>query len=569
MPRLALLFIIYHLSFSPAGAQSFRDFAFEQDSSAWLTSDNAAALTRFSMPSISRADVYGQLQRGGFVDYCQSPKSTEAGASVESYYRLSPKTVVYGRMSYDNFAGRDMAGSAFIRSERLPFDIVEDSLTNLGRKHLDSYQLVGAVGVALWRGLSVGVRAEYTSANYAKYKDLRHKNLLMDLKVMPAVHVSCGKAASIGLNYLYRRQTESVDFDTYGKTDKTYMSLISYGVFTGRVEQYGGEGYANANRSMPWLDERHGVGLQFETRFASPFASNPSSFIHHPSSFIHHPSSISWFHHFAFSHRKGYYGRRSPYTIRLTEHEGDTYTYHTRLQFPAVGGDWGGVLSHLDFTLDAEPLTNWASTYREQTNESGSHFYQYYTPVKTADKLFVDGTVSYTAYILPTAASSSSLWRTQRHALWTFRLAYDWHHRKQTAYVYPYYRRQRLNVTAWSALLSRNLCFRRSVLTLSAEARFSKGSGQPYVDGTFIEPSDKQTPPPMMETWLYREYEYLTAAQRQLSLSVRYAFVLPRTAFPVAVGLSCAHLKAVHPQYRDYLSGTDHTRLRLTVGTTF
>ena len=259
MPRLALLFIIYHLSFSPAGAQSFRDFAFEQDSSAWLTSDNAAALTRFSMPSISRADVYGQLQRGGFVDYSQSPKSTEAGASVESYYRLSPKTVVYGRMSYDNFAGRDMAGSAFIRSERLPFDIVEDSLTNLGRKHLDSYQLVGAVGVALWRGLSVGVRAEYTSANYAKYKDLRHKNLLMDLKVMPAVHVSCGKAASIGLNYLYRRQTESVDFDTYGKTDKTYMSLISYGVFTGRVEQYGGEGYANANRSMPWLDERHGV----------------------------------------------------------------------------------------------------------------------------------------------------------------------------------------------------------------------------------------------------------------------------------------------------------------------
>lgn len=518
----------------------FRDFGFERDSSAWLTSENAAGLTRFSSANISQATIYGELQRGGWVDYSQSPKATEAGASVESYFRLSPKVVVYGRMAYDNFSGRDMAGSVFIHPERMPFDVVEDSLTNLGRKHLDSYELTGAVGVALWKWMSVGVRADYTSANYAKYKDLRHKNLLMDLKVAPGLRIDLGKSLSLGANYLYRRQTESVDFDTYGKTDRTYFSLVSYAAFIGRLEHYGVDGYTNANNTMPWLDERHGVGVQLETRFLP---------------------TLSWFNHFSFSHRKGYYGRRSPYTIRMADHDGDTYTWTSRLDLPHLKERrWR---HHLDFSLDAEKLCNWTTTYREQTNESGSKYYAYYTPVKTADKVFVDGSVAYTAHILSSAQSVSAA------PLWTLHAGYTWLHRKQTAYVYPYYRRQRLDNASWSASLTRNIVFGRSMLTLTAGVRIGEGSGDAYEDGTFIEPSDKQSQPPQMETWLYREYEYLVAAQRELSFSARYSFVVPRTSFPVYVGFDCLHRKAAHPQYREYLVGTDHTRLRLSVGSTF
>ena len=72
--------------------------------------------------------------------------------------------MAYGAVSYDNWTGRDMAGSAFLQ-QRLPFDIIEETDTNIGRKHRDTYQLTGAVGVDLWKGLSVGARLDYTAAN--------------------------------------------------------------------------------------------------------------------------------------------------------------------------------------------------------------------------------------------------------------------------------------------------------------------------------------------------------------------------------------------------------------------
>lgn len=110
--------------------------------------------------------------------------------------------------------------------------------------------------------LSLGARVDYTAANYAKYKDLRHKNKLMDLSATAGLTVPVASWLTVGADYRYHRSNESVTFGVYGKNDKVYKSLISYAAFMGRVEQFGNSGYTDKSREMPLFDEGHGAGVQ-------------------------------------------------------------------------------------------------------------------------------------------------------------------------------------------------------------------------------------------------------------------------------------------------------------------
>ena len=141
-----------------------RDFSFVANSDAWLRNDNAAALVRFKTKNISLAEVYMQYGKGGFVNYDASPRTMQAGANVSSFYRLTDKIVLSGSMRYDNFSGRNMTGSAFIQTQRLPFDIVEDSLNNAGTKHRDTYNLMGALSWEIYKGLAIGTKMNFTAA---------------------------------------------------------------------------------------------------------------------------------------------------------------------------------------------------------------------------------------------------------------------------------------------------------------------------------------------------------------------------------------------------------------------
>ena len=124
-----------------------RDYLFVKRTDAWLTSQNAAGLARLATASIAEAELSLTKGRGGLTNYDQSPDMLQADVSVEAFSRLSRRAVAYGGITYGNFSGDDMAGSAFIYPDRRPFGIVEDSLTNTGTKHRDTYHLTGAVGI--------------------------------------------------------------------------------------------------------------------------------------------------------------------------------------------------------------------------------------------------------------------------------------------------------------------------------------------------------------------------------------------------------------------------------------
>lgn len=507
-----------------------RSYLFVKQQDPWLTNQNAAALTRFKAKSISEAELSLSHAKGGFTDYYESPKVLQFDVAVESFYRLSSRTVVFGSVHYDNFSGHDMAGSAFINPTRLPFNIVEDSLTNTGKKHRDTYQLSGAIGVDLWKGLSLGARLEYTSANIAKYKDLRHKNSYMNLNVSAGFYVPIGPF-NFGANYQYRRTTETIRFSTYGTNDKVYKSLIDYANFTGHIEQFGESGFTDNSREMPLLDNYHGIGIQLGWNICR---------------------TLYFFHSFNTSWRDGYYGRKSPYTITYTNHESHIYDYQANLMLKTR------YQQHtLSLNLNAENLENLRSSYQELTNDAGAYYYEYYSPLKTASKLWVNTALKYTA----------DLGIREELPTWTLSAALRLFHRKQTAYGYPYLRRQKLDNTEISVSAERNILTKKGVVTLHLDGSYLYGSGEPYEDATFIAPSDKQTPPPEMTVYLWREYQWLTSAQYVIGGYAKYGFIFPQTRLKTYVKAAISHRKA--NETNSYSAGKDHTTLQIAIGCTF
>lgn len=529
-----------------------RDYTFVKQGDSWLVGSNAAALTRYAYENIAKAELSLTKAKGGFTDFRDSPDVLQADAAVESFFRLSPNTVVFGAMSYNNFSGKEMAGSSFISDfsplnsglrnqtsdirfltsdfRHLPFDIVEDSLNNVGTKHLDTYHLIGAFGYRAVKGFAVGARLDYTAANYAKYKDLRHKNKLMDMTFSASVFAPLGSIAQIGASYIYRRTTESVQFSTYGKSDRTYKSFVNYGPFIGQVEQYGNIGYTDKSRAMPLVDDYNGLSAQLGLQL----------------------SPVSLYNAFTYAHRRGYYGRRSPYTITYTQHSSHVYGYTARLSFQSAM-----TRIRADLSLQAENLENDARNYRELKNDAGATYYQYYTPVKVANRLWVDGTAVLTADL-----SVKTLLPT-----WTLQAGLQWGHHKQTAYLFPYYRQQ--HYTSYEPFLSltRNIATQHGVWTVQAGASFRHGDGTPADDGTFIDPSDKQTPPPTMDAYFWRDYQWMNAAQYEVDASGQYAFIMPSTSMKTYVRISVSHRKC--NECNEYTAGPDRTTGSLTLGCEF
>ena len=524
-----------------------RDYQFVKQQDVWLTHPNAAALTRLQSPSIVEAEAQLAKGNGGHIDFYDSRNTLQATVNIESYYRLSRRVVGFGAISYDNWTGRDMTGSAFLPMarkassvflQRRPFDLVEDSLTNSGRKHRDTYRLSGAIGVDIWRGISLGARIDYTAANYAKYKDLRHKNKLMDLQITVGAYAPVTEWLSLGANYAYHRQTESITFGTYGKSEKVYKTLIDYGAFMGRVEQFGYEGFTDKSHEMPLFEDGHGGSFQLELR---PFSGLGGRW-----------QQLALMGAVSLAHSTGYYGRRSPYTITYTGHKRDIVEVMARLSYAVRAARYA-----LDFSFGTERLDNHAETYREQKNDNGATFYEYYDPVETGSKKWHD-----------MAFKATAQWGVRGELpAWELTAGYQWAKRRQTAYLYPFFRYQRLTANRLTASATHNHLMAHGVLSVNLHGSWQKGNGDPCQDGAFVVPSDRQEMPATMEAFLQREYHYLTAAQFGVGGSVKYAFRFPGTKLRTHVRLGADYRK-VNGDY-DYATGNHHWLLTAAVGCTF
>ena len=534
---LVLLFLVCCDSIAAQDSLLLRDYSYIQQSSPWLTQRNAAALTLCNNENIAEAELSLSHGSGKLTGISGSPSLTNLQANIESYYRINPRTVVFGAISYDNQSGSDMTGSVFMQ-DRLPFDIVEDSLTNKGRKHRDTYHLTGGCGYDIYKGFSIGMKVDYTSANYAKYKDLRHKNKLMDLKLTMGVFAPFTIQSSkfnVGADYTYLRRTESVKFDTYGQNEKVYKSLIDFGGMMGIVEQYGNDGFTDKTNEMPLFEDGHSVGLQFSIQ--------------------HAPFSI--FNALTYSHSTGYYGRKSPYTITYTNHDRDLLTEHVRLSYlPSSGMS----RFYLDLRYQSEKLQNSMNTYRGLTNTNGATHYEYYDATETSDKSWRNLDIDYTMHL------------GIRHELptWTVTAGYHWQQRDLSAYLYPYYRQQQLRTNELTATVTRNIMLSKGIWAVTVNGGYQKGTGEPYKDGTFVTPAGNQYQPATMEALLWHDYQYLTAPQYNIGLQMKYTFIFPGTNLRTHVRAAIDYRRAsITDETPSGLHNPHRTLVTIAAGHTF
>ena len=463
------------------------DFEYIRHSDPWLTGYNAAGLYLLPLDDISVAEVSFDKSNGKFVNYYQSDNSFTLGGKAESFYRLSPKAVMYGMVSYENFQGRNMGGSAFINPYYNPFDIVEHADTNIGKKQMEHYHLIGAASIDLYKGLKLGGKIDYLAANYAKFKDLRHKNKLLDMSLTVGLSYPVNSFLEVGANYFYRRSTEGIVFHAYGNTDRQYYSLINFGAFFGRREILGNTGYTRDNENNPLFNEFHGGSLQLQL-FFSP--------------------QITFFNEFTYKKRDGYFGKRSPNTIVYSNHNSGIMEYSGRFSLLS-----GKNRHSIAFSAANEELENHENIYKIENNEGNNNDVVYYGKNKMLDKKTLTAQLEYTG----------NLNVVDFNPLWVLKAVAGFSQRQQTTSVYPYYRKQTVRVFDANLSANRNIFAEGQVFSIGLNTGFNAGSGTDKNDGMYTSNSDDGANPSSLDASLYREYEYLTASHIKAGAAFRYA----------------------------------------------
>ena len=183
--------------------------------------------------------------------------------------------------------------------------------------------------------------------------------------------------------------------------------------------------------------------------------------------------------------------------------------------------------------------------------------YEYYDAVETSDKHWYDFSADYTLHLdvrgeLPT---------------WTLHTGFRCHKRDVASYLYPYYRRQVLSSRELTAAVERHIVMHRGVWTLAVGGGFQWGSGDPYVDGTFVTPSEKQETAATMDAFMWQDYHLFTAPQYYLNFGLKYAFRFPGTRLLTHVRGTFDYRKANN--IKNEYCGRDRTSASVAIGCTF
>lgn len=493
------------------------DFTTAVHGESTAVSRNPAFLTALSLPEhLSYLQLSADKRHGGFRNYSQSNDSFQWALNTESYYRLNRSVMLYGAMGYTGLKGKDMEGTALLHPSA-PFQIIEADASNKGDKKLETYHLQGGIGWKASSRFSLGASIDYTAANYAKHKDLRHKNTLMDMNAAVGANWNIHSILTAGLSYRYHRSNEAVEFATYGNKDIQYYSLISYGNFYGLREAFGESGYT-ASRT-PLFTESHEGGLQWH---------------------LHPASRVAWFSELYYRSIDGRFGKGASTSITFSTHEGREMGYNSRLTCK------GDRYTHvIDAAIGTQTLQNYENSYKESTDESNVTQIIYYGSNEVTDRKEWNGQLDYTLYI----------GMKDRTPVWTAGVKTLFYSRNTTASVYPYYRKQNLHRMQAVAHASKHIFAHKGMYTFGLQLGYGTGGGTPKEDGLYATPGSNQQAPFSREDLLQQEFEYYTASRSLAGLEVRYEYPWsPKLGLYGEVSYLYTHacqLKALSPHRHD------------------
>lgn len=227
----------------------------------WNAGVNVTGL-RMDSATVSYAELYGRYESGGFRDTYEAARTWSAGAVAKTMTHLAGYSMT-GAFSFDNTSGSQMCGSMFIHPGFYPVDVLEFTP---GRKDLQTYAFMGGIAADVAPRWRVGGRIDFSAANYAKRKDLRHMNYRLDMEVAPSVMYHWGDAA-VGLSYIFAKNSESVKAEEIGMTTASYYAFLDKGLMYGAYEVWSGSGIhlkESGVDGFPVSEYTHGIAVQVQ-----------------------------------------------------------------------------------------------------------------------------------------------------------------------------------------------------------------------------------------------------------------------------------------------------------------
>lgn len=493
---------------------AFADINYVRRQNAWISSKNAAGLKHFKLPKISEAKLVLDKSNGQFRNFHQSSDSYEYGLDASSIYRLNKKIVFEGAIAYSNFKGKNMAGSAFIDPYENPFDIVERHDNNRGTKTKETYTLHGAISAQLNSKLTIGGRINYQAANFAKAKDLRHINKLLDMELSVGGIYQLNDLVEIGLNYNYDRRIESIYFKTYGNKGEPLSSIISFGSFYGPLETFGEYGYTYDSAIRPLTNFSHGFSFQLNLKLNE---------------------KISLFNEFTYGKPKGFFGEKGTASILYTEHAAEKYAYAGVLSISRNKNE-----HQIALKANYATLFNIENVYRREVMPGGGARIVYFGRRDVLDKQQLEANLNYTFFKNIENNNPS----------WIFNIDGNYIRRQQTTSVYPFYRDQTINSYQAKVNVKRNVVKADQMYSLGLGLGYGSGSGLAKYDGLYASPSADQLDlaPMSMDTYLYQEFEYFTKPRVSANIDLQYTKKLKENISPY-VKLNYSFTKAFDTQF--------------------
>ncbi len=261
MNKLRDILIIAVALFGAASTSHAQIYETVESRNVWNRGNNVTGLLRDSI-TISNAELFGSYQEGDFRDFSDATNLYSAGVEAKTLtYR--EKLAMIGAFTYSHSQGEEMSGSMFIDPSYYPVDILEFTP---GDKTLQDYYFMGGLATEILPRLNIGALAEFRSQNYAKYKDLRHYNYRMELKLAPSISYSIGDAL-IGASYIYTKDSETIRAKEIGSTAEQYDAFLDKGLMRGAFENWEGSGVHLTESGVdgfPVAQSGHGVALQFD-----------------------------------------------------------------------------------------------------------------------------------------------------------------------------------------------------------------------------------------------------------------------------------------------------------------
>lgn len=446
---------------------------------------NPAKLVNLDSIRLSEVEIFSNFSTGNFYNYNESPTSFLIGAKTSSIYRLNQKIVLTGAFGYSNFTQKSAAGSIFIEPENAPFDIVELSDTCRGRKRLENYDWEAALAFAISPKFSLGASIKYNAANYAKQRDLRHTNTLMNLSLSVAIDYAPWRFLSFGLSGNYRRRNESLSFKTFGTTDRVYDSLISYGAFFGVPERFGEDGLTGSSSSVPLFDS------YFGGKFSILITPIPKLKI---------APSIS------FDSRKGFYGKATPTDIGYMNHAGNQIIAKIIVNYFAEK-----TLHNFAFSFEQKSLSTERNIYRRENSAGGLSQIVYYG----ASKVGLRKNLCFSAsYQLDTDVQENL-------PKYSFSIDFKQYNRNGNATIFPAMEIYSLKYSCTTIALHRNIPHKNNVFAIDFSAAYQGGKAS--AEEVSLSSQQSTTLKRRMEIYYDQETDFYTKQQIHTNLGFAYS----------------------------------------------